>query len=162
MSFTAIVPQDFAKILQKAADQAFMTAINGYLDAINEDFLLTMVSWTKQAEFTIDNAHYEGGDLIGSVWTDNEIYGYVNNGTVAHDIYPVKAKRLRFMSGFQPKTYVRILGAGPGGSSPPEVFRSAVHHPGSEGRAFDEAIVTKRQPDFPDYVLSYLQNAIGG
>jgi len=86
------------------------------------------------------------------VFTDNEIYGYVNDGTRPHPIFPKKAKALAFQWGgkgsYTPKTTPRVIGSRAGGPSGPTVYRPYVQHPGTKGRHFDEEIEKLMQPRF--------------
>jgi hypothetical protein len=161
MSFTAITPDmnTTRGLWQSLADEVFTSSINQVLQLIDSDFQATIAAWKQGPVFTIDAAQIDGNDYVGSVWTDNEIYGYVNNGTSPHDIRPVKAKKLHFLSGYAPKTYRRVLGSQQGGPYGADVFASAVHHPGSEARQFDQVIVEKRQSDFEAIINAALSQA---
>jgi len=158
--FTAIVPPDMAaawlalgeSLLMDAVDQATSTMIK-------PDFDSTTATWKSAPDFNVDRAAYQGSDIVGSVWTDNEVYGYVNNGTIPHDIFPVKAKKLHFMSGYTAKTVKRVVGSQSGGAFGNDVFSAGVHHPGSEGREFDQAIVDKRQAGFEALIVSLINQA---
>jgi len=160
MTFAPIVPPNLASLFQSPTEEVFMSAVNQALPLIDQDFQATIASWKNGPEFVIEAAHYEGGDIVGSVSTADEIYGYVVRGTSAHDIMPVKAKKLHFLSGYAPKTYKRVIGSQAGGASGADVFANVVHHPGSEARDFDLAIVEKRQPDFEAIVTTALNQAV--
>lgn len=68
------------------------------------------------------------------VGTDDRIFGYLEHGTKAHAIRPKKARALRFMSGFHPKTTIGGLQSGAGGSYGDVVFSQGVWHPGTKAR----------------------------
>jgi len=150
---------NFTQLFQQLGDGVLMDAVNQVIELVNDDWLSTVATWKNPPQFDIAKAHYEGPDIIATVSTDNEIMSYVNYGTVEHDIFPVTAKRLRFYSAFTPKTAVRVVGSTAGGSSGDPVFSAGVHHPGSEARAFDEAIVEKRQPDMEAIIVQLLNQA---
>lgn len=137
-------------------EQALRDAINPMADLVLTDFERTVETWTKQPDFTIERAALQAGDMVALVWTDNEVYGYVNFGTRPHDIFPRNAKRLHFLSGYTPKTSKSLVGSNGGGATGNDVFAAGVHHPGSEARAFDQAIVIKRQGDFATSVGAQL------
>jgi len=162
MTLIALPMGNFAAMFTQLGDLTLMEGVNETLDLINDDWLSTVSTWKSAPQFDIARAHYEGQDIVGTVSTENEIMGYVNFGTVPHDIYPVNAKRLRFYSAFTPKTAARVVGSKAGGSSGDPVFSSGVHHPGSEARAFDEAIVEKRQPDIEAIIVQLLNQAAAG
>ena len=79
-----------------------------------------------------------------------DIYTYVDQGTRPHIIRPVRAKMLRFRTGYQPKTLARPARtvAGGGTTTGPEVRALLVHHPGSEAREFSRTIAEDIKPDF--------------
>lgn len=100
-------------------------------EAVKKDFETTTKTWAKQPVFVIQPTA-QGVN----VYTDDEIYAYVDQGTRPHIIRPKRAKLLRFnATGFQPKTrpgrFKAISGRAAG---PPPVFTSIVHHPGTEAR----------------------------
>lgn len=71
-------------------------------------------------------------DLI--VGTDDKIFGMLEKGTRPHAIFPKRAKALRFMSGFTPKTTPNSIFSGQGRSFGSVVFRPFVQHPGTKPR----------------------------
>jgi hypothetical protein len=77
--------------------------------------------------------------------TDDEIYGYVEEGTRAHDITPKRAKRLRFATGGSPKTAPNVIGSTGGRRGSAVVFARRVRHPGSKARNFSKTIADKHQ-----------------
>ncbi len=106
-----------------------------------KDFEKTTATWMTPVDFDIKIER----DSV-TVSTDNEIYGYVDDGTRPHDIAPKKAKRLRFtVGGQQAKTAPRVIGSGQGRSGSVPVFRRIVHHPGTEAREFSKILQAKYQ-----------------
>lgn len=141
-------------------EQLLTQAVNQTLKVIDSDFRKTTNSWKQQPEFTIKLARLQGGDLVGEVSTNDAIYLYVNNGTVAHDIRPRNAKKLHFMSGYRAKTSHRVIGSHAGGPSGSDVFSQGVHHPGTEAREFDKEIADRRQTDIERNCTAALLQAI--
>ncbi len=82
------------------------------------------------------------------VGTDDEIYGYVNDGTRAHIIKARRAPRLAFKTGFTPKTTPRQIGSRKGGVSGNLVRPKQVRHPGTKARKFSKTIAARRQGGF--------------
>lgn len=79
-----------------------------------------------------------------------DIYTYVDQGTKPHIIKPVRAKLLRFKTGYKAKTLpnpARTV-AGGGVATGPEVRAKLVHHPGSEAREFSKTIAGDIEPGF--------------
>lgn len=133
----AIIP---TKIIldPEAMARAIENTLDGVAKDIKVDFDVTTQTWKDRPAFSTEKR--EG---YRSVSTEDEIYGYVNFGTRPHVIMPVRARALRFQTGFRPKTRVRFIGSNVGGTSGPFVGARQVQHPGSEGRAFDETIQSK-------------------
>ena len=136
----------------KAFRDAIMRGAEAYAKELLADFEKTTETWKTEVEFEkVVDYRPKGPEVF--VGTDNEIYGYVNDGTDPHPIFPVRAKALRFQWGgkgsYTPKTAPRVIGSQAGGPSGPIVFRGAVwKHPGTKGRHFDEEIEKKHQPKF--------------
>jgi hypothetical protein len=135
--------KDFKKPILKAAE--------AYSKELLADFEATTKTWKTEVEFEREVDYKPNGPEV-FVGTDNEIYGYVNNGTRPHPIFPVRAKMLRFQWGgkgsYTPKTAPRVIGSRSGGPSGPIVHRPYVQHPGTEARHFDEEIEKKHGPKF--------------
>lgn len=106
---------------------------------IRKDFELTTETWSKKPKFEVVYQVKPNGPEV-LVGTDNEIYRYVNEGTKPHPIFPVRAKALRFQSGYTAKTVPGQLYSRAGGAFGETVFRGYVMHPGTEARKFDEII----------------------
>src|SRR4051794_16967598 len=80
--------------------RALTNALNGVAKDIQVDFKVTTQTWQHKVEFPITSpATYER-----QIATDDPIYGYVNDGTRAHDITPKGGGILRFQTPFTAKT----------------------------------------------------------
>ena len=114
------------------------------------DFDQTTETWKHEVEFKTVISMLPS--VLVSVRTDDEIYGYVNDGTKEHPIFPKRGKSLKFQWGgkgsYTPKTKVRIIGSGPGGPSGPVVHMAHVQHPGTKARGFDVAMLKRWDPRF--------------
>ncbi len=106
---------------------------------IRKDFEETTKTWTNKPEFQMVYAVRPNGPEV-LVGTDDKIYGYVNEGTKPHPIFPVRAKALRFQSGYAAKTVPGQLYSQAGGPFGATVFRAGVMHPGTKARKFDDII----------------------
>lgn len=82
------------------------------------------------------------------------IWIYVDQGTRPHVILPKRAPRLRFKTGYIPKTLARPARtvAGGGRATGDVVFAKRVNHPGSEGREFTKQIAKDIEPDFKNEI----------
>lgn len=90
-----------------------------------------------------------------------KIYNFVDKGTEPHEIRPVRAKALRFNTGYQPKTLARPARtvSGGGKATGPEVFAQVVHHPGSEAREFSKTIAEDISPHFKRLIENAFRKA---
>jgi len=121
---------------------------------IKKDYERTTRTWKTKVTFVIKKE----SDFRYLVSTSNRIYGYVDQGTRAHPIYPRRAKALRFNTrGFRAKTSPNTLVAYAGSpAKPPTAFRKKVNHPGFKGRFFTKRLAEKSRKRF----AKKLQNAI--
>lgn len=122
-----------------------------------KDFQATTATWKHKPKFE-QTISLKGGPSI-QVGTDDEIYRYVEEGTKPHDIYPRKAKVLRFKPGYSAKTSPGVIGSGPGGASGKEILRPYVRHPGTKPRNFAKAIEKKWRRSFPDRMQKAMKRA---
>ncbi len=103
-------------------------------------FAKTVSTWEHKPRFRAV-ARVSPGEWMVAYGTDDEVYGYVSEGTRPHIIRPRRARRLRFRSRYRARTRPRRLEAGPGGASGPVVTASVVHHPGTQAREFPETVI---------------------
>jgi len=135
----------------KAFRDAIMKQADRYGDELLRDFEKTTETWEHDVKFEkLVDYRPRGPEVF--VGTDDEIYGYVNDGTRPHPIFPVRARALRFQWGgkgsYRPKTAPRVIGSKAGGPTGPIVHRPYVQHPGTEARHFDEEIEKQHGPKF--------------
>jgi hypothetical protein len=125
--------------------RAVTNALDGAAEGAKVDFETTTATWQHKVDFAIDK-HAEDKRVVG---TDDEIYGYVNEGTRPHLIV-AHGKALAFPGGgFRPKTRVKVIGSNAGSKGGATVFRPKVQHPGTDARKFDEAIAEKWSRQLP-------------
>jgi hypothetical protein len=124
---------------------------------IKKDFRKTTETWKHQPKFE-DEISLTGPGPILTVFTEDEIYGYVSGGTRPHEIwagiYTGKSdkKQLSFVWGgkgsYKAKTKPGVIGSSKGGATGSLTHRAYVQHPGTEARKFEETIQKKRQKWF--------------
>lgn len=138
---------------QKGMRLAFLNAIRKQATAIKKEFEKTTETWETDVKFESIvglRRRPPGPELL--VFTDNEIYGYVNDGTEPHFIFPKKKKALSFQWGgkgsYTPKTVPRHIGSKMGGPQGHMQSFAWVEHPGTKGRHFDEEIEKLMRPRF--------------
>ena len=136
----------------KLNEHAIRAALETELEAVSKDILLdfelTTATWDHKVKFERQvSVGPKSVDIL--VGTDDEIYGYVNNGTRPHVILPKTPHGvLAFPSKHKAKTQPGKETAGAGGSSGPTVFAKGVLHPGTKARKFDRTIAKKWKPRF--------------
>lgn len=128
--------EEYAKVMEKAVYKA--------AGLVLRDLQSTTRTWKHKPLFDVTITQ-EGGNYSVTAGTDDEIYGYVNDGTKPHAIKPKRSRYLRFSSGYKAKTRVGIIGSVNGGSFGSDVFSKGVLHPGFPGRKFTEKIAQRRQ-----------------
>ena len=146
ISMSVIGPTNWGDLIPAGAiEQAIINATKMSSEGVRTDFDVTVQTWKHNVDFYM-RAIDKFTIVVG---TGDEIYGYVNNGTSAHDIFP-RGKRLRFQTGYRAKTRPngRIASYG-GGKSGPFVFARKVRHPGTSGRFFNKIIARKWKRQYP-------------
>lgn len=116
--------------------EAMLRAIENTLDGaardIKIDFDVTTQTWRDRPEFTIDKS--EGRRVVS---TDNEIYGYLDQGT--------SVRYATMGPDFAPKTRTGFIGSNAGRGGVVRVSR--LHpRPGIQARKFADTIQKKWQP----------------
>ena len=109
-----------------------------------EDYGAITKSWKHKPVIEILVSLTGPGPVL-LVATDDEIFGYLNEGTPPHKIRAKNAPALRFQKGYKAKTKVRWIGSQGGGPFGPWWSAKEVDHPGIEARKYDEAITKKRE-----------------
>ena len=121
---------------------ALQRELESYAKDVKLDFDATTATWDHKVKFETDVLVLP--DIVSvKVWTEDEIYGYVDQGTKPHVIKPKNKPRLAFMVGGTPKTSPGVDTAGPGLPGTDLVVLPvgmAVHHPGTKARNFTKEI----------------------
>ena len=153
---TKIIKPKKIKSAQMRADLvAAVVATGKEIDAF---FLLTYATFDHKPRFVIENKDEEN-KISAAVYTTDQIYAWINDGTKPHVIRPKKAKMLAFPSAFRPKTSKAVLTSGQGYKSSSRVLALQVEHPGTEARSFDERIEKKAIPNFKKRVAAAMKEA---
>jgi len=143
MKMKAIVPKGLvfhARALARAVENTLEAAAKD----VQVDFGVTTQTWKHKPEFTIER---EAGQRIVS--TQDDVYGYVSEGTRPHVITAHGRGGLVFGVPSSPKTHVRAIGSGRGSRGTTIVHARQVHHPGTEAREFEEVIGAKWDKQLP-------------
>lgn len=155
VTFKAIQPElydvrAYYSELKKAANQIGFGMLR--------DFQKTTRGWETVVEFYI-RATVTQSIAEVTVGTDNEIYGYVEKGTRPHVISPVRAKVLRFQSGYRPATTPGRLRSRTARHSGDLVFARRVQHPGTEARNFSQIVADRWEAKAAKLWLQAFRNA---
>lgn len=145
-----IVPKGEILDARKLA-RAKKNALEGAAKGALIDFKVTAQTWSHKPSFAIE-APNDNERIVG---TNDDIYGYVDEGTRAHVIV-ARGKTLAFPSGYKAKTRPRVIGSSGGGGKGATVFTKRVQHPGTDAREFSETIATK----WEEQLAMLLQRAI--
>lgn len=144
MGMKVTIPRSLLIDVRKL-ELAIENALTASAKAAKVDFDVTTQTWQSRPAFTIDKA--PGKRTIS---TDDEIYGYVNDGTRPHIIAPKAGGALVFTTPYGAKTAVRVIGSGRGSRGATKIVtRKPVQHPGTDAREFDEVIKEKWDDKLP-------------
>lgn len=140
-------PIDLAAIRKRIEQGLDDTAVE-----VKDDLDATTASWDHSVAFVTKKQ-----PMQRTISTRDKIYGYVELGTKPHNIFPRKARFLRFGLNPAAKTKPGVIGSGPGSAGSPTVFRKGVRHPGTEPRRFIPAIVKKRRTRLAENIQARLR-----
>jgi len=121
-------------------------------------FALTYLTFEHRPEFVIENKGTPTR-ISSSVYTTNQIYAWINDGTKPHTIRPKNAAVLAFPQTFRPKTHLVKLESGKGYKTKKKRFALVVEHPGTAPRNFEERIEKKAMPKFRARVRAAMKEA---
>lgn len=129
----------------KKLERAIENALTGEAKAVKVDFSVVTQTWKHRPDFAIEKD--EGRRTVA---TDDEVFGYVDEGTPAHIITAKGNKPLTFGVGGSPKTAPRVIGSRAGTRGSQIVRAQTVHHPGTAPRLFTDEIKEKWDDRLPD------------
>jgi len=120
-----------------------------------QDHEKTVTTWTTKVKFTVRVSR----EAV-TVYANNAIWKFVDQGTKPHAIRPRRAKLLAFQAGYQAKTRVGSIIARAGGTSGPRVFAREVQHPGTKARGFTWRLTAKWKTKWPKLVQAAISEAL--
>lgn len=154
-----------AKVNERAMEAAIRAMADDVANQMVDDFLSTTETWEHKVKFSpVVSYRFDKPEAFVGVFTTDEVFGYVNDGTKPHTIRPKGNYPLRFQWGgkgsYSAKTKPKVIGSKPGGPSGPEVHLPVVHHPGiKKARKFDEVIQKKWTKPFKAAMQKALDDA---
>lgn len=128
----------------KTIERRLTQATSNVRREIMADFRRTVDSWEHPVNFR-SKVSASGGNFTLYVYTADEVYKYVNDGTSPHLIVAKDAPRLWVRTGYTPKTRPGSIASGPSRYNGPVLFPRLVKHPGSKARRFNEQIADKHR-----------------
>ena len=144
--------------LSDTIEKAAIGAVNTTVDAVNTDFQSSVQHFNHKPVFVKERAHVQGDAVVGSVYTDDENYARLNNGTESHFVgqsgglmrfYGVPKRMYhKGIMVYQPKSIPGSISSRPGGNL--TNYRAVVRGPwrvkGIDARNYDQLIADKNQP----------------
>jgi len=153
--FKKLDPNRVLNIVEKNLDSAY--------DKIKSLYAETYATWEHQPKFVFEKK-VTTQRMRYAYFTDDEIYGYVHNGTAPHSIYPKGDYPLAFpWAGFrgahEPRTEPRIIGSwGVNTHATGTHYFKHVNHPGIKPREFTRMIYEEIEPVVTKQLLNDLRS----
>lgn len=145
VQLTTILPPEFkAGVLRLY----LLTEARKIQNEIANDFEATVETWSSKPKFIKKSPSLAGGMVNIEVYTEDQVYGWVSEGTPAHDIpLSEEKKAFKFAGTYTAKTVPGVLKARAGGAKDKSYARlRVVSHPGIEARNFDLLIKEDWEP----------------
>lgn len=137
----SITKQELEKALDRDVKPALVKSLN-----------LVVANWTHKPTFQARKTIQKDSIKVTvfPVGENADIFKFVDKGTKPHTIKPVRAKLLRFQTGYISKTLAKPARTVSGGgiATGNVVVAKEVHHPGSEARDFTGTIAEDIKPGF--------------
>ena len=155
----AIIPADPAVLKIGKVRLEVLNTMRKMGTQVRRDFAKTTDTWKNKPRFEQSVSLKAPGPTL-TVWTDNLIYFFLNDGTKEHPISAKNAPVLAFKTSFFPKTFPGVIGSVRGGSFAPWGHAKEVIHPGTEPREWAETIKDKWQPKFTVAMDAAIKKAV--
>lgn len=155
----AIVPKKPSKA---AMWRELVGGMNVTMKETDRRFVVTYLTWNNRPTFDTKVVGITPGSqrMVGTHWTENQIYEWVVKGTKPHPIFARNAKTLAFSSDFVAKTQPGVIGSGSGFVGPVNAFPQYVlRHPGTAPRNFDKDIARDMKPIFKEAMEAAMARA---
>lgn len=123
------------KRMQRAIDNG----LNAAALAAKADFGVVTQTWRRTPAFAIEKE-----PNARTVATEDQVFGFVDDGTKPHLIAPRNGKALRFGVPFSAKTVPGVIASRAGSTGGSVIIRrKPVRHPGTKARNFSQTIAQK-------------------
>jgi hypothetical protein len=155
VKLTVITPKGGQLFNLATVQRAITGTLTQAAQDAQKDLQSTTATWKRKVTFAI--VPISDGFQVG---TDDEIFGYVDQGTPPHIITPKRGKVLVFGPGSRAKTTPRVIGSTAGAKGGALVKVRIVNHPGTEAREFSETLQEKYDDELPKRIDVALGEAL--
>lgn len=134
------------------------TAMKEEADLVYRDYQKTIATWRGKPDFIVTKNAEFGYD----VYTNNAVYGYLDEGTEPHTIAARNTPTLAFPTQppFKSKTKPKVIGSSAGKRpSTNFAFPKEVHHPGIQAREWTKLILDKSRKRLTSRIIKILRDA---
>lgn len=152
-SMRPILPRKFFDAT--GARNAIKTALRDEARDAARDINAATSTWTNKPRVTLTEAF---GEV--TVTITGKVFSLVDKGTPRHIIRGRMGGRLRFLSGFTPKTVPGSLQAGSGGRFGDLIFRRVVQHPGTKPRRITQTVAEKHEKSLQRRIQQAIASAL--
>ncbi|HKZ42221.1 MAG TPA: hypothetical protein VJ044_14760 [Candidatus Hodarchaeales archaeon] len=146
-----------AKLKEDVFRLEFLSAVHKAEREIKKRFQGTTKGFKHEVIFE-SLISLKGGPSV-YVYTNDQIYQWLNDGTPPHDIPAKDDGLLSFQVGYTSKTVPGSLTTRAGSKFGPRIRKKIVHHPGFEARDFDKMIEEEYRPRFKKLAEEAMRNA---
>ncbi len=115
------------------------------MESIKDDFLIPTETWNHEPEFIVETKKW-GDRIIGRVYTNDDIYRYLDRGT--------KVRHARMHRKFERKTQPNVMTSGEGAYGEPEYVSRHYNGPGIEARNWSTMIAADHKQKVADKMNS--------
>lgn len=137
-------------------EKAIKDAVQESADDAQKLYESCVATWNHKPTF--EQTTTKDGIIVG---TEDEIFGYVDEGTRPHVITIKNGRVLRFRTGYTAKTTPGKIGSGAGGPSGGFAYAKSVNHPGFKGRDFTGKVEKQVQGTLPVVLAQKLGGVLG-
>ena len=161
LKFRVVVP----KPIKLQVDDELAVAFRAYVQFILADFAETTFGWKHRVDFHYSIETHTSKNVTMKIWTDDQIWNWVNFGTEAHEIWAgayTGKSNVKVLTIFEqkPATVPGSLRSNPVAHGPLKALTPYVQHPGSTGRRFDVLIQLKHTQKLVEIAQNALAEAI--
>jgi hypothetical protein len=157
IKFKVTVPKDLLNLHIDRRVTEIESTITDTLKLSKIQYEHTTSTWAHKPKFTISHFRRTGNSISRDIYTKDEVYGYLDDGTRGHMVRPRRARRLRFQPNYTTKTQRWWLGSRIGGSYGPFAYSRGHYVRGIQAREYTKIIADLREPWFAEQVFRLMK-----